>query len=266
MDVNITREHGVEWQVTGAVGHIVLDRPERANALDLHTGLALARAIHAVVDATPRIIVVSARGPIFCAGGDIKSFSAAGADFESIILDPLQVLLPAYHRLAEAPCPVISVVNGPVGGAGIGLALLGDFVLASTSLKLRTGYAAIGLSPDVGASWFLARRIGEVRALQWFMTSDAIGAEACLSAGAVDALHAPEALQDAADSLIGRLLAAAPGSLAAMKRLCLGVPARTLAAHLALEAQLLGECARSADAREGVGAFIEKRAPRFTGG
>ncbi len=265
MDVNITRQHGVEWQVAGAVGHIVLDRAERANALDRHTALALARAINAVVDATPRVIVVSARGPIFCAGGDIKSFSAADEDFESIILDPLPALLPAYRKLAEAPCPVISVVNGPVGGAGVGLALVGDFVLASTTLKLRTGYAAIGLSPDVGASWFLARRIGAVRALQWFMTSDAIGAEQCLAAGAVDALHPPEALHDAAESLTRRLLAAAPGSLAAMKRLCQGMQARSLAEHLALEAQLLGECARSADAREGVEAFIEKRTPRFTG-
>ena len=265
MDENITREHGVEWQASGAVGRIVLDRPERANALDLDTGLALARAMHAVVDATPRVIVIAARGPIFCAGGDIKSFEAAGDAFESVILDPLQVLLPAYHRLAEAPCPVISVVNGPVGGAGIGLALLGDFVLASTSLKLRTGYAAIGLAPDVGASWFLARRIGAVRALQWFMTSDAISAEQCLAAGAVDALHAPEALHDAADSLVRRLLAAAPASLAAMKRLCQGVHARTLDEHLTLEAQLLAECARTADAREGVRAFIAKRAPVFTG-
>jgi len=173
--------------------------------------------------------------------------------------------LPAYRRLAEAPCPVVSVVNGPVGGAGIGLALLGDFVLASTSLKLRTGYAAIGLSPDVGASWFLARRIGAVRALQWFMTSDPISAEQCLAAGAVDALHAPESLHDAADSLVRTLLAAAPASLAAMKRLCLGVHARTLEEHLALEAQLLAERARSGDAREGVEAFIAKRAPSFAG-
>ena len=265
MNVDITREHGVEWRVADTVGHIVLDRPERANAIDRQTGLALARAIHAVVDATPRVIVLSARGTIFCAGGDIKSFSAAGDAFESVILDPLRDLLPAYRRLAEASCPVVSVVSGPVGGAGIGLALAGDFVLASTTLKLRTGYAAIGLSPDVGASWFLARRVGAVRALHWFMTSDVISAEECLAAGAVDALHAPQDLPEAAESLTRRLAGAAPGSLAAMKRLCQGVEARSLEEHLALEAQLLGERARSADAREGVGAFIEKRAPRFTG-
>jgi enoyl-CoA hydratase/carnithine racemase len=78
-------------------------------------------------------------------------------------------LHPALHRLATAPVPVVAALNGPVGGAGIGLALCADFVLAAASMKLRTGYAAIGLSPDLGTAYFLARRVGAVRAQQWLM-------------------------------------------------------------------------------------------------
>jgi 2-(1,2-epoxy-1,2-dihydrophenyl)acetyl-CoA isomerase len=152
-----------------------------------------------------------------------------------------------------------------VGGAGIGLALVGDFVLASTTFKLRTGYAAIGLAPDVGASWCLARRIGAVRATQWFMTSETKSAAQCLAAGAVDELHAPEALPAAADALVARLCAAAPASLAAIKRLCRDIDSRDLGAQLALERDCLAACAGTADAREGVRAFVEKRAPRFEG-
>lgn len=258
------REHGVEWLPGAEVGRIVLDRPERANAIDRDSAAGIARAIFEVLDAGPRVIVLGARGPIFCAGGDIRVFAGGGGDFEHVILDPLTNLLPAYRQLAEAPCPVVCVVNGPVGGAGLGLALLGDFVLASTTLKLRTGYAAIGLSPDVGASWYLARRVGEVRARQWLMLSEAVGAEECLAAGAVDALHAPDALDAAAEALVAQLLARAPHSLAAVKRLT-AADHRALVEHLELERELLRGCAKTADAREGVRAFVEKRPPRFSG-
>jgi 2-(1,2-epoxy-1,2-dihydrophenyl)acetyl-CoA isomerase len=218
------------------------------------------------VAAGPRAILITGRGDIFCAGGDVKAFAAADSDFESTVLEPLADLLAAYELLATAPCPVVCVVNGPVGGAGIGLALVGDFVLASTTFKLRTGYAAIGLAPDVGASWCLARRVGAVRAAQWFMTSETKSAEQCLAAGAVDELHAPQALAAAAEALVARLLANAPASLAAIKRLCRDVESRDLEAQLSLERECLAACARTGDAREGVRAFVEKRAPRFTGG
>lgn len=258
-------EHGVEWRFAEGVAHLVLDRPGCANAIDHAMAGALARAIRKLVAAAPRVIVVSARGEIFCAGGDVKAFAAAEGDFEGTILEPLAELLTAYELLATAPCPVVCVVNGPVGGAGIGLALVGDFVLASTTFKLRTGYAAIGLAPDVGASWCLARRIGATRAAQWFMTSDTKSAEQCLAAGAVDELHAPGALPGAATALLERLCANAPASLAAIKRLCRDVESRDIATHLALECECLAACTRTADAREGVRAFVEKRAPRFEG-
>jgi 2-(1,2-epoxy-1,2-dihydrophenyl)acetyl-CoA isomerase len=258
--------NGIEWNVDDqGVGRILLNRPEHNNALGTSNAHALVRAIDEVLVDRPRVVVIEARGPIFCAGGDIHEFVRAGEQLDELIDAILNELLPGYLKLAQATCPIVTVVGGPVGGAGVGLALCGDFVLASDTMKLRTGYAAIGLSPDVGASYFLARRVGAVRAQQWLMLSDAIDAQRCLAAGAVDHVHPAAELDAAAQALVGRLCASAPASLAAMKRLSLEGPALSLKAYLALEKALLKACARTGDAREGTSAFVAKRKPQFSG-
>ena len=257
--------HGIEWTSQALVGSIVLDRPAHHNALGRGTASALAQAIADVLAAQPRVVVVKARGPIFCAGGDIQEFASAGDQLPALVDDILDQLLPAYLQLAQATCPVVTVVGGPVGGAGIGLALCGDFVLASDTMKLRTGYSAIGLSPDVGASYFLARRIGAVRAQQWLMLSQAVDAERCLAAGAVDQVFPAHELEAAAQGLVDQLCRAAPASLAAIKKLSMQGPGLSLQEHLLLEQQLLKACAATPDAREGVAAFVQKRPAVFKG-
>ncbi|MBB3177802.1 enoyl-CoA hydratase/isomerase family protein [Variovorax sp. Sphag1AA] len=263
MNEAMQQADGVAWGVSDRIGRIVLKRGDRANSISSGASRGLVRAIDEVLDSKPRVVLLAAEGRVFCAGGDIEEFVAAGPALDALVDEILEPLHPALYRLATAPLPVISVVNGPVGGAGIGLALCADFVLAAESMKLRTGYAAIGLSPDVGASFFLARRVGAVRAQQWLMLSDAIDARECLARGAVDSLHPDGDLQAAAEALAHRLANAASGSLAAIKTLCSGLPGRDLQAHLRMEHALLAERAHSDDAREGVRAFMERRAPRF---
>ena len=255
----------MEWSVDQGVGTLLLNRPEQHNALGAANASALAQAIDEVLNAQPRVIVIKARGPIFCAGGDIHEFAQAGERLDEVVNSILDELLPCFLKLAQATCPIVTVVGGPVGGAGVGLALCGDFVLASDTMKLRTGYAAIGLSPDVGASYFLARRVGAVRAQQWLMLSDAMDAQQCLAAGAVDQVLPAAELEATAQALVQRLRASAPASLAAMKRLARETHSLSLQAYLALEQQLLKACARTADAREGTSAFVAKRPHRFTG-
>lgn len=256
---------GIAWGVADGIGRIVLKRPEQANAISRAASRSLVRAIHEVLDRQPRVVLLTAQGRIFCAGGDINEFAAAGAALDALVDDVLTPLHPALYRLATAPLPVISVINGPVAGAGIGLALCADFVLGSKSMKLRTGYAAIGLSPDAGASYFLARRVGALRAQQWLMLSESIDAERCLQNGVIDALHSEAELEAAAEALAQRLARSANASLAGIKMLCSGLPGRDLQAHLALEQQQLVERAASVDGQEGVRAFLEKRPPRFIG-
>ncbi|KDP86095.1 MULTISPECIES: enoyl-CoA hydratase/isomerase family protein [Cupriavidus] len=260
------QSEGVSWGVADDIGRILLSRPERANSLTLAASRALVRAIDEVLERKPRVVLLAAQGRIFCAGGNIDEFAAAGTALDKLVDDILTPLHPALYRLATAPLPVVAAVSGPVAGAGIGLALCADFVLGAASTTLRTGYAAIGLSPDAGASYFLARRVGAMRAQQWLMLSETIDAQRCLQHGVIDALYPDDGLADAAEALVARLASAAGGSLAAIKTLCGGLPARGLQEHLALEQALLVARAGSADAREGVRAFLEKRPPRFAGG
>ena len=257
--------HGIEWTAEPLVGSIVLDRATHHNALGFDTASALAQAISEVLAVQPRVVVIKARGPIFCAGGDIQEFASAGDRLTQLVSDILDQLLPAFLQLAQAICPVVTVVGGPVGGAGIGLALCGDFVLASDTMKLRTGYSAIGLSPDVGASYFLARRIGAVRAQQWLMLSQAVDAGRCLAAGAVDQVFPAHELDAAVHGLVGQLCQAAPASLAAIKKLATQGPGLSLQEHLLLEKELLKACASTPDAREGICAFVQKRPAVFQG-
>ena len=132
-------------------------------------------------------------------------------------------------------------------------------------MKLRTGYSAIGLSPDVGASYFLSKRIGTIRAKQWLMLSQAVDVQRCLAAGAVDQVYPVGELEAAGDALALQLAHMAPHSLAAIKYLSNETPHLSLQAYLSLEQQLLRNCAQTSDAIEGITAFIEKRHPEFTG-
>ena len=258
------QEHqGVAWGVSDGVGRIELRRPEHANSLAKRAAHALAAAIDEVLAAGPKVVVLSAQGRVFCAGGDIQEFVAAGEHFDRLIDEILAPLNPAVERLVSSGVPIVAAVSGAVGGAGVGVALCADFVLAAESMKLRTGYAAIGLSPDVGTSYFLTRRVGATRAKQWLMLSDPIDARECLRCGAVDAVLPDAELAPAVEALVARLRAGARHSQAAIKRLCDGAQSRDLASHLRLEHELLRRAAGTADAREGIRAFTERRRPGF---
>ena len=254
----------VYWEpIDGGVARLVLNRPDHGNALSLAASRYMVAAIDALLASKPRAILISAKGPMFCAGGDIAEFIAAGSQLSQLTDDILRPLIPAYVRLASAPCPVVSAVNGAVAGAGIGLALCADFVLGASSMKLRTGYAAIGLSPDLGASYFLGRRAGTVKAQQWFMLNETLNAQQCLDHHVVDKLCPDAELELAATELAVRLANHAPGSMRSIKALFTGLPSRDLQAHLDLEHHFMKQCADSAEAREGVQAFLEKRPAVF---
>lgn len=263
----MTSQQLVLWSVEDGIGSIVLNRPERANAINLALGRALAAAIDAVAGAQGlRVVVLSAAGERFCVGGDIEEFVEHGDRIDRLVDEILAPLHPALLRLASLPVPVISAVNGAIGGAGIGLALCADVVLASESMKLRAGYSAIGLSPDAGASYFLSRRVGASKAKELFFFNAPLGARECLALGIVNAVFPATELAAAAQKLAAQAAAGSARSLRSIKLLCDGAQHRAYAEHLALEQRFLVDCAQGADAKEGVRAFVEKRAPAFGAG
>lgn len=256
---------GIRWQVTDGIGRITLDRPDKANTIGLAQGVSFARAVDSVLDAGPRVVLLTGTGKIFCAGGDIEAMARPDSPRDDLIGRILDPLHPAIERLSRAPLPVVSALNGAVGGAGVGLALCADIVIATAAMKMRTGYAAIGLSPDAGASFFLSRRVGSERAKRLFFLSDPLDAASCLAMGIVDAVHDAAQFAGATQALVDRLAGSATGSLERIKHLCEGAAARGLHEHLALERSLLQQASRQTDADEGLRAFLEKRAPRFIG-
>lgn len=257
---------GIAWSTDRqGIARITLDRPGEANTMTLKAAGAFAKAVDEIAAAAPRVVLLTGRGRMFCAGGDIGEFARHLDHFDRLIEDILVVLHPAVVRLSAMPVPVVTAINGSFGGAGLGLALCGDFAYAASSVKLRTGYVALGLSPDAGSSYFLARRIGAARAKQLFFTNEALDAPRLLAAGIVDAVFPDDALLPEAEALCERLAKASTGSLGVIKTLCDGAAGRTLADHLALEKRLLEERARGGDAREGIAAFLERRPAVFGG-
>lgn len=252
--------------IRDGVARITLNRPAIGNAIDDTLAVAFGAAVDRIsADASVRAVLMTGAGRMFCAGGDIAGMRAGVDDLPASLGAMLPTLHAAVLKLAQLPVPVVTALNGPVGGGGIALALCSDLVLAARSFKLRGGYSAIGLSPDLGASWFLAQRAGPLQARRILFLNEPLDADRCLALGLVDAVHDDDRLAAEADALAARLAASATLSLAKIKRLTAVAPSHSLEAHLAMEAEGMIASGGTADAREGVTAFIEKRAPRFTG-
>jgi 2-(1,2-epoxy-1,2-dihydrophenyl)acetyl-CoA isomerase len=256
----------VSYELSEGIARIVLDRPDQGNALDV----AMKDALAAVVDRAGRdhgvrVVLLSAAGKMFCAGGDIAAMRSAGPDLSRWIDGMAGALGDLVLAITRLPVPVVSVVQGPVAGGGIGLALAADVVLAGESMRLRGGYTGIGLTPDLGTSWFLARRAGPARAKEILFHNRALTARECLDWGIVSAVHPDQLLAAEAEALARRLAGGATQSLGRTKALVDGALGRTLEEHLVRERESMVASGGTADAAEGVAAFLEKRAAKFRG-
>ena len=241
-----------------------LNTTERANVLDLAMARAFASAVQAIADdKSVRAVLITAEGKQFCAGGDVKVFADSARPLPEILQEVLDPMHEAMKMLALLPLPVVCAVNGPVGGGGIGLALCGDIVLAAESMKLRGGYSAIGLTPDVGSSWFVTRRAGPAKAKEIFLTNRPFTAVECRDIGLVDEVHPDHELQHHARKLALQLAQGPQHAYARIKALVESAQHHGLHAHLGMERESMLASGATDDAREGIRAFIEKRAPKF---
>ena len=256
------------FDIQDRVGVLTLNRPDRLNALvpEMQAGFeaALAQAAEPAVKA----LVVRGAGRGFCAGGDIGWMAQAlseGRGAEMMALLDLGVTV--AHGLATLPKPVVAVVQGPAAGAGMGLALSADIRLASPAAVFSMAFVKIGLHPDWGSSVMLSRLVNPAVASELMFTGDAVNAERALALGLVNQVLPAEDLEAATLALAARLAAGPSETFARMKATILrnqGLDANSLRARLEAEGAQMKAAIAHPNAQEGLRAFLEKRAPRFS--
>jgi 2-(1,2-epoxy-1,2-dihydrophenyl)acetyl-CoA isomerase len=220
-------------------------------------------------DPPVRCLLLTAAGPNFCLGGDIRYFSPAGEEVPDDVGHKIGALAQGLHvalrRLGDVPVPLVTAVQGWAAGAGIGLALAGDVVLLAESARMRPGYVGLGFSPDGGVSWRLARSLGPARATDVLLGNGTLTAPELLAAGLASRVVPDGELEDAALALARSLAAGPTRALLRTRDLVRAAGSATLDEHLDAEAAAIAACAGEPDGLEGVAAFLEKRRPTFTG-
>ncbi len=245
----------------GEIEVLTLDRPDARNALTLDT---YAELEHAVRHCVARCLVITGADPAFCSGDDVKQVMGGGARPP---LEAVRVprLTPAAEALLETDVPVIAAVNGAAVGWGMELALMADLRVASERARFGELFVLRGLCCDVPGLARLAGAVGRERAAELLFTGRVIDAEEALRIGLVSCVVPHEKLMDEALALAARIAANPPLAVRKLKaglRRALDPDWRELGAWVS---ESLGELFRTEDHREGVKAFLEKRAPRYAG-
>jgi 2-(1,2-epoxy-1,2-dihydrophenyl)acetyl-CoA isomerase len=255
------------WEQSGGVGRLTLNRPESLNAWTPQLGIELRTIIERdAADESVRAVLITGAGRGFSSGADLKAgFEPAEDGMPDIHKELHEVYHPAILGVRRLEKPVLAAVNGPAVGIGCSLALACDLVMASESSYFGLAFVNIGLMPDGGSTAFVPPAVGRARAFQMAMLGERIPAPQALDWGLVNWVHPDDRLIDEADALVGKLAAGPTRSYAASKRALNRFIYGDLDAQLALEAQLQHELGRTHDFLEGAAAFVEKRAPAFTG-
>lgn len=256
----------VRLEQDGAVAQIVLARPEAGNAVSLALCQAFAEAVETcATDPSVRAVLVRAEGPNFCVGGDLQEFRQQAANRPAHLAALAHPFHAAQAGLMTMAAPVVTAVKGAVAGAGCGLALCGDIVLAAESTGLTLAYTAIGLSPDGGSTHLLPRLIGLRRTQELMLTNRRLTAAEALDLGLVTEVVADRDLEARALSLAQRLAAGPTLAYGEVKRLLSLTFERDFAAQTDDEGNTIARLSGGADAGEGINAFFAKRPPAFSG-
>jgi enoyl-CoA hydratase/carnithine racemase len=258
------------YEVDDHVATITLHRPEKLNAF---TGTMMREMISAFdradADDEVRAVIVTGSGRAFCAGADLSSrgdtFASGGSDVQTDAGVPRDGGGMTTLRIFESDKPVIGAINGAAVGVGVTMTLPMDIRLASTAARFGFVFARRGIVPEAASSWFLPRVVGISQALEWSYSGRVFEADEALAGGLVRSLHAPDDLMPAARAIAADIAEhSAPVSVSLTRQMMwrmLGAP-HPMYAHRA-DSRAILERGRSADAREGVESFLDKRAAAF---
>ena len=252
----------VETTRDGAVLTITLNRPDVLNAFTADMHRELVGAFKEAREPEVRAVVVTGAGRGFCVGQDLNEFGEAARDIAGRLRRHYHPTVLAVRELEK---PVLAAVNGPAAGAGLSFACACDLRLAAESATFVPAFINIGLVPDMGGTFFVRRLVGTSRAFEWMTSGRRLSAAEALEWGLVSEVVPDDRLAERAAERAAELAALPTRGIGLTKRLFDHAETATLDQQLEFEAQLQAAATQTADFREGVSAFLEKRQPNFEG-
>ena len=256
-------EEAIIYKVSDRIATIIMNRPKSLNSMSLDLVEGFIRSLQeAETDSQVRVVVVTGSGRAFSAGGDLKTLEDLHTTEERRqFIVKVGTIVKLIHDMSK---PVIAMVNGVAAGAGFNLALACDMAYAADNAKFIQSFVNVGLSPDCGGFYYLAKAVGMAKAKELMLTARPVGAQEAEHLNLVNGVFAQEELETATMKLAARLAEAAPLAVAMTKKAVNDYSAsleETLTFESLASSSLLG----TVDFKEGVTAFAEKRAPRFLG-
>ena len=256
----------VQFEVEEGVGVLTLNRPDAANAMNLGlTQELMDVSIRCDEDPGIRVVVIRAAGRMFCAGGDLKSFSESGDQIGHALKELTVYLHGAISRFARMDAPVITQIQGMAAGAGMSLAISGDLAIAGESAAFTMAYTAAGLSPDGSSTHFLPRLVGVQRAKELMLTNRRLTAAEAADWGLINKAVADDALGDEVMGIARQLASGPTAAYGSVKRLLDTTFSTGLETQMELEAREIVDNAKGRDGRAGIHAFVNKDKPSYTG-
>ena len=263
MSQAMTTYETLTFEQAGPITRIVLNRPDAANGIDDTLAAELADAAVRCDVAETKVVLLTGAGRFFCAGGDLKAMAASPLGTSRFVKGIADDLHRAISTLARMDAVLITAVNGVAAGAGFSLAVIGDLVLAAESASFTMAYTNAGQSPDGSSSYNLPRLVGVRRTQELMLTNRRLSAPEALQWGLVTEVVPADELSTRADALAAEMASAAGASNAAVKRLLLMSSGNGLEEQMEIEGRTIAACADGPDGREGIDAFLNKRAPKF---
>ena len=255
----------VKLAVAGGIATITLNRPQVLNAMDGEMMQQLRPVTERVEkDASVRAVVLRGEGGAFMAGGDVAVFHKHMVELPELIVTWGREMHAAFLTLRRMGKPVLASVHGAVAGAGFSMMCAADLAIAAADTRFTLAYANIGASPDGGSTYFLPRLVGYKKAMELIMLPDRFDAETARQHGLVNWVVPADKLVEETAKIAQRLAAGPTRAFAEAKKLVNG-PLEAMDAQMEQELQAFSRCARNADLKEGVSAFVEKRKPVFNG-